>query len=100
MYLTTEGLFGIPIAVSATYMVLFILFGSLVEKTGTGRLFMDFAMALTGSAAGGPAKVAVMTSALFGTVSGISTAHVMTSGALPLQLLRRLGYLPPLAGPR
>src|SRR5690606_25262007 len=86
MYLTTEGLFGIPLAVSATYMVLFILFGSLVERTGTGRLFMDFALALTGSAAGGPAKVAVMTSALFGTVSGSSTANVMTTGAFTIPL--------------
>ncbi len=98
MYLTTEGLFGIPLAVSATYMVLFILFGSLVERTGTGRLFMDFALALTGSAAGGPAKVAVMTSALFGTVSGSSTANVMTTGAFTIPLMKRLGYRPPFAG--
>src|SRR3546814_11824733 len=91
MYLTTEGLFGIPIAVSATYMVLFIPFGSLVEKTGTGRLFMDFAMSLTGSAAGGPAKVAVMTSALFGTVSGSSTANVMTTGAFTIPRMRQIG---------
>jgi len=98
MYLTTEGLFGIPIAVSATYVVLFILFGSLVERTGTGRLFMDFALALTGSAAGGPAKVAVMTSALFGTVSGSSTANVMTTGAFTIPLMKRLGYKPPFAG--
>ncbi len=98
MYLTPEGLFGIPIAVSATYMVLFILFGSLVERSGTGKLFMDFALALTGSAAGGPAKVAVMTSALFGTVSGSSTANVMTTGAFTIPLMKRLGYRPAFAG--
>ena len=98
MYLTTEGLLGIPIAVSATYVLLFILFGSLVERTGTGRLFMDFALALTGAAAGGPAKVAVMTSALFGTVSGSSTANVMTTGTFTIPLMKRLGYRPPFAG--
>ena len=98
MYLTTEGIFGIPLAVSATYMVLFILFGALVERTGTGKLFMDFAMALTGSAAGGPAKVAVMTSAMFGTISGSSTANVMTTGTFTIPLMKRLGYKAPFSG--
>ncbi len=98
MYLTTEGLFGIPLAVSATYMVLFILFGSLVEKTGTGKLFRDFALALAGSAAGGPAKVAVMTSAMFGTISGSSTANVMTTGTFTIPLMKRLGYRAPFSG--
>ena len=69
MYLTTEGIFGIPINVSATYMVLFILFGALVERSGTGKLFRDFSLALAGSSASGPAKVACVTSAMFGTVS-------------------------------
>ncbi len=98
MYLTTEGIFGIPLAVSATYMVLFIVFGSLVEKTGTGKLFMDFALALAGSAAGGPAKVAVMTSAMFGTISGSSTANVMTTGTFTIPLMKRLGYRAPFSG--
>lgn len=66
LFMTTEGIFGIPIAVSATYMVLFILFGSLVERMGVGQLFMDFAVAVTGKQAGGPAKVACITSGLFG----------------------------------
>jgi TRAP transporter 4TM/12TM fusion protein len=98
MYLTTEGLFGIPLAVSATFMVLFIMFGALVERTGTGKLFMDFALALTGSAAGGPAKVAVMTSAMFGTISGSSTANVMTTGTFTIPLMKRIGYKPAFAG--
>ena len=98
MYLTTEGLLGIPIAVSATYMVLFIMFGSLVERSGAGQLFMDFALALTGSAAGGPAKVAVMTSAMFGTISGSSTANVMTTGTFTIPLMKRLGYKAPFSG--
>ena len=71
LYLTTEGIFGIPVAVSATYVVLFILFGALVERSGAGKLFMDFAISLTGHTAGGPAKVACVTSGLFGSVSGI-----------------------------
>ena len=98
MYLTTEGLLGIPIAVSATYMVLFIMFGSLVERSGAGQLFMDFALALTGSAAGGPAKVAVMTSAMFGTISGSSTANVMTTGTFTIPLMKKLGYKAPFSG--
>ncbi|HET7411331.1 MAG TPA: TRAP transporter large permease subunit, partial [Pararhizobium sp.] len=66
LYLTTEGIFGIPVAVSATYVVLFILFGAFVERSGAGKLFMDFAVSLTGHTAGGPAKVACVTSGLFG----------------------------------
>jgi TRAP-type uncharacterized transport system fused permease subunit len=68
LYLTTEGIFGIPIYVSATYVMLFILFGAFVERSGAGQLFMDFALALAGGSSGGPAKVAVITSSLFGTV--------------------------------
>jgi TRAP transporter 4TM/12TM fusion protein len=98
LYLTTEGIFGIPINVSATYMVLFIVFGSLVEKTGTGKLFMDFALALAGATAGGPAKVACMTSAMFGTISGSSTANVMTTGTFTIPLMKKIGYRPAFAG--
>ena len=98
MYLTTEGIFGIPLNVSATYMVLFIVFGALVEKSGTGKLFMDFAMALAGGTAGGPAKVACMTSAMFGTISGSSTANVMTTGTFTIPLMKRIGYRPAFAG--
>ena len=98
MYLTTEGIFGIPLNVSATYMVLFIVFGALVEKSGTGKLFMDFAMALAGATAGGPAKVACMTSAMFGTISGSSTANVMTTGTFTIPLMKRIGYRPAFAG--
>src|SRR3546814_10800140 len=99
MYLGTEGIFGIPVSVSATYVMLFILFGAMVERTGTGKLFMDFAMALTGHTAGGPAKVACITSGMFGTVSGSAVANVMTTGAFrseehtsELQSLMRISY--------
>jgi TRAP transporter 4TM/12TM fusion protein len=98
LYLTTDGILGIPVSVSATYVVLFILFGAFVERTGTGKLFMDFAMALTGHTTGGPAKVAVLTSAMFGTVSGSAVANVMTTGTFSIPLMKRLGYRPAFAG--
>jgi len=98
MYLGTEGLFGIPLYVSATYVMLFILFGALVERTGTGQLFMDFAMSLTGHSAGGPAKVACITSGMFGTVSGSAVANVMTTGTFTIPLMKRIGYKPAFAG--
>ncbi|HEX6110951.1 MAG TPA: TRAP transporter fused permease subunit [Geminicoccaceae bacterium] len=98
LYLTTEGIFGIPAGVSATYVILFIIFGALVERTGTGRLFMDFALALTGHQAGGPAKVACLSSGLFGTVSGSAVANVMTTGTFTIPLMRRIGYRPAFAG--
>jgi TRAP transporter 4TM/12TM fusion protein len=97
LYLTTEGIFGIPAGVSATYVILFIIFGALVERTGTGRLFIDFALALSGHRTGGPAKVACVTSGLFGTVSGSAVANVMTTGTFTIPLMRRIGYRPSFA---
>ena len=78
--------------------MLFILFGALVERTGTGALFMDFAMGLAGHSAGGPAKVSCITSGMFGTVSGSAVANVMTTGAFTIPLMKRLGYKPAFAG--
>ena len=98
LYLTTEGIFGIPLYVSATYVMLFILFGSFVEKSGAGQLFMDFALALAGHTSGGPAKVAVITSSLFGTVSGSAVANVMTTGTFTIPLMIRTGYRPGFSG--
>ena len=98
LYMTTEGVFGIPTSVSATFVMLFILFGTFVERTGTGRLFMDFAMSLTGHTAGGPAKVACITSGLFGSVSGSAVANVMTTGTFTIPLMKRIGYRPAFAG--
>lgn len=98
IYLTTEGIFGIPLYVSATYVMLFILFGAFVERSGAGQLFMDFALALAGHTAGGPAKVAVITSSLFGTVSGSAVANVMTTGTFTIPLMKRTGYRPAFAG--
>ncbi|PLS19849.1 TRAP transporter permease [Neptunicoccus cionae] len=98
LFMTPEGIFGIPIAVSATYMVLFILFGSLVEKMGVGQLFMDFAVAITGRQAGGPAKVACVTSGMFGSVSGSAVANVMTTGTFSIPLMKRMGFRPAFSG--
>ncbi|MGA0824874.1 MAG: TRAP transporter permease, partial [Burkholderiaceae bacterium] len=97
-YLTTEGIFGIPLSVSATYVILFIIFGAFVERSGTGKLFMDSSMSVAGHTAGGPAKVAVITSGLFGTISGSAVANVMTTGTFTIPMMRRLGYKPAFAG--
>ena len=94
VYLGTEGIFGIPIAVSATYVLIFVLFGSFMERTGTGQLFMDFAMSLTGHTAGGPGKVSVVSSSLFGTISGSAVANVMVDGPISIPLMKRTGFPP------
>ncbi len=97
-YMTTDALFGTPAQVSATYVVLFVIFGALAERMGIGKLFMDFALALTGHQAGGPAKVAVVTSGLFGSVSGSAVANVMTTGTFTIPLMKRIGYPAHFAG--
>ena len=89
LYLSTEGIFGSTLGVSASYVIMFVLFGSFMEKSGTGQLFMDFALAITGSAAGGPGKVAVVSSSLFGTVSGSAVANVMVDGPITIPLMKR-----------
>ena len=97
LYLSTEGIFGSTLGVSASYVIMFVLFGSFMEKSGTGQLFMDFALAITGSAAGGPGKVAVVSSSLFGTVSGSAVANVMVDGPITIPLMKRSGFRPPFA---
>jgi TRAP transporter 4TM/12TM fusion protein len=94
LYMTTEGIFGIPLAVSASYVLIFVLFGSFMERTGTGQLFMDFAMSLTGHSAGGPGKVSCVSSALFGTISGSAVANVMVDGPITIPLMKRSGFPP------
>jgi TRAP transporter 4TM/12TM fusion protein len=97
LYLSTEGIFGSTLGVSASYVMLFVLFGAFMERTGTGQLFMDFAMSITGHAAGGPGKVAVISSSLFGTVSGSAVANVMVDGPITIPLMKRTGFRPPFA---
>ena len=94
MYLTTEGIFGSTLGVSAAYVILFVLFGAFMERTGIGQLFMDFALALTGHSAGGPGKVAVVSSSLFGTVSGSAVANVLVDGPITIPLMKRTGFKP------
>lgn len=97
LYLSTEGIFGSTLGVSASYVMLFVLFGAFMEKSGTGQLFMDFALSLTGHTAGGPGKVAVISSSLFGTVSGSAVANVMVDGPMTIPLMKRTGFRPPFA---
>ncbi len=94
LYLSTEGIFGQPLAVSASYVMIFVLFGAFMERTGTGQLFMDFAMGITGHTAGGPGKVSVVSSSLFGTISGSAVANVMVDGPLTIPLMKRTGFKP------
>lgn len=97
VYLSTEGIFGSTLGVSASYVMLFVLFGAFMEKSGTGQLFMDFAMSITGHTAGGPGKVAIVSSSLFGTVSGSAVANVMVDGPITIPLMKRTGFRPPFA---
>jgi TRAP transporter 4TM/12TM fusion protein len=97
LYLTTDGIFGSTLGVSAGFVVIFVLFGSFMERSGTGKLFMDFALSLTGRSTGGPGKVAVLSSSLFGTVSGSAVANVMVTGQVTIPLMLRTGFRAPFA---
>jgi TRAP transporter 4TM/12TM fusion protein len=98
MFYTTEGILGTPIGVSATYIFLFLLFGAFLVKTGVGEYFNDLSIAIAGRSIGGPAKVAIFSSALQGTISGSSVANVVTSGAFTIPMMKRLGYKKEFAG--
>ncbi|MGI6698701.1 MAG: TRAP transporter permease [Clostridia bacterium] len=98
MYFTTEGIIGIPTGVSATFVFLFILFGAFLEKTGVGQFIIDFANAIAGRATAGPAKVAVVASALMGTISGSSVANTVGTGSFTIPMMKRMGYRPEFAG--
>ena len=92
LYFTTEGVFGIPLGVSSTFIFLFILFGAYLESTGLGKFFIDIANAIAGWASGGPAKVAVLSSGLMGTVSGSSVANVVGTGSFTIPMMKKMGY--------
>ncbi len=94
----TEGIYGIPTLVSATYIFLFILFGAFLEHAGMIKLFNDLALGLVGHTKGGPAKVAVISSGLMGTISGSGVANVLTVGQFTIPLMKRFGYSPVFAG--
>ncbi|MBE0576019.1 MAG: TRAP transporter permease [Desulfuromonadales bacterium] len=90
--LTTEGIFGVPIYVSAKIVFLYVLFGSLLDKAGAGRFFIDLAMSLLGRYKGGPAKAAVLSSGMTGLISGSSIANVVTTGTFTIPLMKKVGY--------
>lgn len=92
LFYTTEGIFGIPLGVSSTFIFLFILFGAYLESTGLGKFFIDLANGIAGWASGGPAKVAVLSSGLMGTVSGSSVANVAGTGSFTIPMMKKLGY--------
>ena len=98
LFITTNGIIGNPLGVCSTYIFLFILFGAFLEKTGIGQFFIDLANSLAGWAAGGPAKVAVLSSALQGTVSGSSVSNTVSTGSFTIPLMKSLGYTPEFAG--
>ena len=93
-FFTTEGLFGIPLGVAASYVILFIVFGAFLEKSGAGQFFMNLANAVAGGQRGGPGKVAVVSSSLFGTISGSAVANVMVDGWLTIPMMKRTGFKP------
>jgi TRAP transporter 4TM/12TM fusion protein len=95
MYTTLEGIFGVPIAVSATFVILFVIFGAFLEATKTGDFFINLANSIAGRARGGPAKVAVISSSFFGTISGSAVANVVGTGTYTIPLMKRTGYSPP-----
>lgn len=98
MYFSTDGILGTPLAVSSTFIFAFLLFGAFLVKTGVGQYFNDLAISVAGKLVGGPAKVAIFSSALQGTISGSSVANVVTSGSYTIPMMKRLGYNKNFAG--
>jgi TRAP transporter 4TM/12TM fusion protein len=89
---TTDGIFGLPVRVAATYAFMFVLFGTLLEACGGGKFFFDFAASIAGRKPGGPAKIAVVSSGMYGMISGSPTADVVTTGAITIPIMKKLGY--------
>lgn len=97
MYVTTEGIFGDATAVSASFIILFIIFGAFLSKSGMGTLFNDLSLSLAGSSKGGPAKVGVIASAVHGSINGSAVASVVTTGSFTIPMMKRVGYKPEFA---
>lgn len=98
LFFTTEGIMGLPIGVSSTFIFMFLIFGAYLEKTGMGEFFINLANAINGKSPGGPAKVAVISSGMMGTLSGSSVANVVGTGSFTIPMMKRLGYKPEFAG--
>lgn len=97
-YMTTEGIFGSTLSIAATYIMLFILFGAFLGVSGASKLFNDLALAIAGQRRGGPAQVAVITSALTGSLNGSAVANVATTGSFTIPLMKNIGLAPRFAG--
>ena len=98
LYLTTEGIYGIPLGASATFIILFIIFGAFLEKCGATKFFIDLAFTLTGRTMGGPAKTAIVSSGFIAMISGSAAANVVTTGTITIPLMKKTGYRPYVAG--
>ena len=98
LFYTTSGVMNTPINVCATYIVVFIIFGAFLERTGIAQFFIDLANSVAGASAGGPAKVAVISSALCGMVSGSSVGNTVTTGSVTIPMMKKTGYKPEFAG--
>ena len=98
MYLTQEGIFGVALGVSSTFVFMFILFGAFLSKSGGARFFNELSLAVAGHSPGGPAKVAIVASGMLGTINGSSVANVATTGAFTIPLMKKVGYQPEFAG--
>ena len=98
MYLTDNGIWGVALGVAATYIVLFVIFGAFAEKAGVADFFIDLSNSIAGHTKGGPAKVAIFSSALIGSVTGSTVANVYTTGQFTIPMMKRLGYKPSVAG--
>jgi TRAP transporter 4TM/12TM fusion protein len=98
LWLTTEGIFGLPIGVAATFVFAFVLFGAILETTGGGAFFIDMAYALTGRFSGGPAKAAVVASGFMGSISGSAVGNVVTTGSFTIPMMKKVGYRAHMAG--
>ena len=94
LFMTSDGIYGIPLYVASTYIVLFIIFGGILIRSGVGRFFVDLAVSLTGHRTGGPAKAAVVASGMTGTVYGSAVANVVTTGSFTIPLMKNYGYRP------
>jgi len=98
IYLTDNGIWGVALGVAATYIVLFIIFGAFAEKAGVSEFFIDLANSIAGHTKGGPAKVAIFSSGMIGSVTGSTVANVYTTGQFTIPMMKRLGYRPSVAG--
>ena len=98
IYLTDNGIWGVALGVAATYIVLFIIFGAFAERAGVSEFFIDIANAIAGDTRGGPAKVAIFSSGMIGSVTGSTVANVYTTGQFTIPMMKRLGYRPAVAG--